>query len=241
MTFNWPTTCNARSIEWFEAARVEWALAIINGDCGVLAARLGLVEAASEHNQAARRAAQYLRLGGYEAILLSRLGSLALEAGDVDRADLLTTEALDLAEHVRFSNAEAFAHSGRAMVRRVQGRYDEAEQSANTAVELFLTTGVPHGHTQALSTLGFIAQHRGDVVTARQDARRGDGTRPPHDHTPRSSCWRSMVWPASRRWSAMASEQQRCSARRRRFATPTAEHRRGPTAMPLASAGRPSI
>ena len=51
---------------------------------------------------------------------------MALEAGDVDRADLLMTEALDLAEHVRFSNAEAFAHSGRAMVRRVQGRYDEA-------------------------------------------------------------------------------------------------------------------
>ena len=156
------------SIEWFDAARVEWALAIINGDCGVLAARLGLVEAASEHNQAARRAAQYLRLGGYEAVLLSRLGSLALEAGDVDRADLLMTEALDLAEHVRFSNAEAFAHSGRAMVRRVQGRYDEAEQSANRAVALFLTTGLPHGHTQALSTLGFIAQHRGDAVTARR-------------------------------------------------------------------------
>ena len=27
---------------------------------------------------------------------------------------------------------------------------------------------MPHGHTQALSTLGFIAQHRGDTVTARR-------------------------------------------------------------------------
>src|ERR1700712_1693108 len=133
----------------------------------MLAVRLGKYRERCELMERARQASRDLRLGGYEALLLSRLGAFALAAGEVARADELTTEALELAETGRFLTAQAFALMGLAVVRRVQQRPDEAITCARRSAGLFTTTGPLYPRSQSLSTIGFVAQHRGDIDTAR--------------------------------------------------------------------------
>jgi predicted ATPase/DNA-binding SARP family transcriptional activator len=155
------------AVKFFESAGVVWASAIINGDCAMLAIRLGKHRESFELMERARQASRDLRLGGYEAILLSRLGAFALAAGEVTRADELTTEALELAETGRFFTAQAFALLGLAVVRRVQQRPEDAITYARRSAELFDTTGPLYPRSQSLSTIGFVAQGRGDIDTAR--------------------------------------------------------------------------
>ncbi len=156
------------SVDHFEAAGVHWALAVINGDVGMIAFRLGELDEALRRTRGAAEAAQRLRLGGYQAVLLNRLAWFTLLGGDLERSDQLNTEAIDLSESVRFTSAEAFARLGRAIVRRLQGRLDEAVAEASRANRLFIATGLNNGRPQALCILGLVAQERGDLAGARQ-------------------------------------------------------------------------
>ncbi len=156
------------SVDHFEVAGVHWALAVINGDVGMMAFRLGEVDEALRRTRRAAEAARRLRLGGYQAVLLNRLGWFAMLTGDIDLSDRLVDEAIDLAESLRFTSAEAFARLGRAIVRRRQGRLDEAVVEATRANGLFIATGLHNGRPQALSTLGLVAHERGDLATARR-------------------------------------------------------------------------
>jgi tetratricopeptide (TPR) repeat protein len=138
----------------------------------MVAVRLGRYQESMDRLARAREHARRLHLDSYESVLLGRLGSFALAMGDVGRADEMMSEALELAERTRFANAEAFALVGRAIVRRNQGRFDEAVESAHAAAALFEKTGQLTAIPQALSTIGFAAQQRGDARTADELHRR---------------------------------------------------------------------
>jgi predicted ATPase/DNA-binding SARP family transcriptional activator len=155
------------SVDHFEACGADWALAIINGDVGLLAMRLGRYEVAYERTSVARQAARYLRLFGYEAVLISRLVNFALGIGDIDLADSMIDEGLAMSEEARYRSAEAFNRLGQAIVRRTQGRLDEAAAAATTALTMFQTMGLEPAVAHAHCVVGSIAARAGDHASAR--------------------------------------------------------------------------
>ncbi|MGD9999849.1 MAG: tetratricopeptide repeat protein, partial [Ilumatobacteraceae bacterium] len=152
----------------FAKVHIDWALAILNGNCATLAYRLGDIDRAFADAQEALRAARFLRLDGYDALLLSRLGTYALARGDIDLADQLMDEALEIAVLRRYPSSESLTLLAQSMLRRAQGRLDEADDIAGRAATLLAAGDLTSSWCQAQSTRGFVALDRGDADTARR-------------------------------------------------------------------------
>ncbi|MBI5088206.1 MAG: tetratricopeptide repeat protein, partial [Actinobacteria bacterium] len=158
----------SESVAHFEAAHVDWALAILNGNCATLAYRLGDLDTAFAYAQEALRSTRFLRLDGYESLLVSRLGTYALGRGQVELADQLMDQALELAVHRRYTSSEALTLHAQCVLRRAQGHLDEADDIARRAATMLAAADLMGSWCQVQSTRGLIAQARGDVETARR-------------------------------------------------------------------------
>jgi ATP/maltotriose-dependent transcriptional regulator MalT len=157
----------AESVRYFERAGVEWAKALVNDDLAILAESRGDIEAAISGMEGAREAAVELGLGGAEALFTARLGNYALIQGDVDRAEMLHSEALVLGEAASFPRCIAFASNGRSMTRRAQGRLDEAADWAERARAMCHQNRDRMGEALSLASCGFVAELQGDLDGAR--------------------------------------------------------------------------
>ena len=154
------------SLMYFDQLGVDWATAIVGGSVAMLAERRGDVDEAISIGQRSRHAAARLRLGGYEAMQLARLGSYFLWKGDAERAEELNEQALALAEEVRYTSAKAVALASRAIARRHADRLEEAEEDGTVALDLLRSSGMNAHVARTMTTLGLIAARRGDIERA---------------------------------------------------------------------------
>ena len=155
------------SLAYFDQLGVEWATAIVGGSVATLAERRGDADEAIAMAQRSRYAAARLRLGGFEAMLLARLGDYYLWKGDAEHAETLIEQSLALAEEVRYTSAKAVALASRAIARRHTGRLDESAEAAVAALDLLRATGMNSHVARAMTTLGLVAASRGDHERAR--------------------------------------------------------------------------
>ena len=121
------------------------------------------------------------RMRSFEAALAARLARAAVQAGD-EGAEALVAHALGRADDVVFRPGRAMSLNTLADLRRRQGRLDEAEAAAREALaqyreapELGFSSSfsraptpfdVPVGAATALTTLGYVADGRGDAEEA---------------------------------------------------------------------------
>ena len=119
-----------------------------------------------------------LRMARFEMALTSRLGRLAVYAGDHPRAELLLQNALARSDELSALPVRAQALNALADLRRRQRRFDDAERAAHEALGLYrgaserkfsesfsratAAVDVPAGIAASLSVLGFIAEAHDD-------------------------------------------------------------------------------
>jgi predicted ATPase/DNA-binding SARP family transcriptional activator len=92
----------------------------------------------------------------------ARLANVEMLLGNLDTAEMLHDEALGLSRDLFYPAVRAFTLNTAAVRLRRQQRLDEAERAATEALAMFRVANVEPGSTQALVTLGFIAETRGD-------------------------------------------------------------------------------
>ncbi len=142
---------------------------------------IGDVEVARTLLREALEIVSSLRMSRFEVALRSRLGVLAVLAGDHAAAEPLLLGALSRAAELSALPVRAQALHALADLRRRQGRLDEAERSAVEALELYRGAGrrfsssfaratspldVPAGLAASCSVLGFVAEALGDAPRA---------------------------------------------------------------------------
>ncbi len=104
---------------------------------------------------------------------LCGLGRIALLTGDHARADGLHGRALALATEQNLRRGQAGAELGLALGARRAGDLDAAESRLRPLLDWFRAADYGPGLTLVLAELGFVAELRGDAVTA--DARHAEG------------------------------------------------------------------
>ncbi|MGR6924281.1 BTAD domain-containing putative transcriptional regulator [[Actinomadura] parvosata] len=161
-----------QSLAIFEELGDGWGRLQASDMLGYLAEIIGDYEQAIRLHREGLRIAEDLRLWSDASYRLSSLGRLALLSGDLDGSRELHKRALRLAAEQSNSFAEEFARVGLGLVARRAGDLDTAErlfqQSLSWNRRLQADYGVPfYGVTLLLAELGFIAELRGDPVTAR--------------------------------------------------------------------------
>ncbi|MFI6484274.1 BTAD domain-containing putative transcriptional regulator [Nonomuraea sp. NPDC050663] len=147
---------------WLQASDMLGYLAEINGD----------YERAAELLGEGLRIAEELKLWTDASYRLSSLGRIALLTADLDRSRDLHERGMRLAAEQSDRFAEEFARVGLGLAARRTGDLDAAErlfgQSLAWNRRLEADYGVPfYGLTLLLAELGFIAELRGDLATAR--------------------------------------------------------------------------
>jgi tetratricopeptide (TPR) repeat protein len=113
-------------------------------------------------------AARRLNLQLAEIQLGARLGNLLLCQGDVEGADALHEEAMDLAESVGSRVSYSVILTGRCMVRWAQGRLEEAAEAAAAALAVYRRTQLLSGQALSLALLGFVTERLGDSASAEE-------------------------------------------------------------------------
>jgi tetratricopeptide (TPR) repeat protein len=96
---------------------------------GDFVAAIASLDAAIELNDA-------LGLRGFNGVLLARLGWTLLHVGELERAERVSTRALDLGRRLNHTSAIFTALSVLAVLHGLQGRNDEAVVAATEALEL---------------------------------------------------------------------------------------------------------
>jgi predicted ATPase len=103
---------------------------------------------------------------GVSSGLTARLAYLHALQGDDDEAEVWFEQALADAEKQRYVPTFALTYNLRGIAWRRQERYDEAEQCHRRALALYYERGAHAGVSLTLASLGYLAELRGDVVTA---------------------------------------------------------------------------
>ncbi|MFI6477081.1 BTAD domain-containing putative transcriptional regulator [Nonomuraea sp. NPDC050663] len=131
-----------------------------------------LAEIGGDYDQATRlreeglEHAEELGLWPAVAFRLAALGRVALLTGDLDRARTLHERAVHLATRQSYRSALEFSEVGLGMVARRQGRLDEAETRLRRWLSWLDDVKGLAGTAFLLAELGFVAEQRGDAVTA---------------------------------------------------------------------------
>ena len=119
-------------------------------------------------------------------------------------------EALALAEEFGFRTSIGFTLNGRAMLRRAEGRLDEAAEAAQAAAAVFRTSGMSGGITLSCASLGFIAELQGDLAEARMQHLDGLAVAITMGDTCAHRARHAKGWPVSRRASRRVLPPPRC-------------------------------
>ena len=183
------------ALRLYEATGDEFMFALTLGSVADFDERRGDYDLAAASLERAIEISVGLRLHGLAGSLLARLGNVTMLAGDLERADQLHERALEIAHDLAYPPVLALVLNGRAMLRRRQGRFDDAERRATQALDLYDSESgrglaayqnvryhVPAGAAVSFATLGYVAEERGDAAEAarlhelglRQAQRTGD-------------------------------------------------------------------
>jgi predicted ATPase/DNA-binding SARP family transcriptional activator/tetratricopeptide (TPR) repeat protein len=170
------------AVDQFRAAHDNFMTAVCLDLAAEFDERRGAFDAAGVALQEALDTVDGLRMTLFEAALRSRLGSVAVQAGDHTRAEHLLQAALTRADELSYLPGRALTLNALANLRRRQLRFDEAELAALEALELYrgasekkfsgsfsratAAADVPAGISASLSVLGFVAEARGDAARA---------------------------------------------------------------------------
>ncbi|MFE3206640.1 BTAD domain-containing putative transcriptional regulator [Streptomyces niveus] len=111
--------------------------------------------------------AEQLGLWTEAAKRLTGLGRISLLTGDHAQARTYHERARKLAREQNFRSGEVDAEIGLGLGARLEGAYDLAERHMRGLLSWFREVGYGPGTTLALAELGFVAELRGDAVTAR--------------------------------------------------------------------------
>ncbi|HZX03135.1 BTAD domain-containing putative transcriptional regulator [Kribbella sp.] len=162
-----------RSLELFDELDDDW---------GRLQAKYGLIVAAeisgdyptaTTYLEDAVRHAKDLGLWTEVSFRTAGLGRIALLTGDHARADELHEQARRLAVEQSNKSAEEYAEVGLGLSARRQGRLDDAERHFTKWLRWLEQIGGTPGIGFINNQLGFIAEQRGDLATARTLHERG--------------------------------------------------------------------
>ncbi|MEV5551387.1 BTAD domain-containing putative transcriptional regulator [Streptomyces sp. NPDC052309] len=140
---------------------------------GDLAEMTGDYRTAEDLRQEGHRLARDLGLWNDACRMLARLGRTAVLTGDLDRAEELHERARRLAVAHAYQRGEEYAETGLGLVARRQGRLDDAEAHLRAWLDWCRRWEGDHGVAFILAELGFVAEQRGDAVTARSLHREG--------------------------------------------------------------------
>ena len=145
---------------WGQLQAIEWL--------GAAEAALGDQARAARLHRDALHMAEDLGLWPQAADALSWLGRTAMRSGDLAAASEFLDRALRLAAGQSYQPGQVFAEMGLGQTARLQGRLDLAEDHIRHVLETSRRIGSEPdvARTISLSELGFIAEQRGDPVTA---------------------------------------------------------------------------
>jgi predicted ATPase/DNA-binding SARP family transcriptional activator len=158
----------AQSLELFRALEDRWGQLQSMEWLGALTRIHGDYQRATQLHRDAWRLAEELGLWPQAADQLSWLGRIAMHLGDHARARDLHERAMRLAARQSYTPGETFAEFGLGLVARREGRLDAAEAHLYRVLERSRAVGVTPSVavTLGLVELGFVAEQRGDAVTA---------------------------------------------------------------------------
>ena len=103
---------------------------------------------------------------GWRAIALGNLGNIAYTRGDLDEAERLYREALEIFSTLGSLKGQAAVPGNLGIIAWTRGDLDEAERLFNEALELNRKLGSLEGQANQLGNLGIIAEERGDLAQA---------------------------------------------------------------------------
>ncbi|AUS80753.1 AfsR family transcriptional regulator [Actinoalloteichus sp. AHMU CJ021] len=155
-----------RSRELFRGLGDRWGQLQGAFVLGALAELAGDYPRAERLHQEGLRGAEGLRLWPEVSYQLSWLGRIALLTGDHTRARDLHERARTVALEQDFTPGRLYAETGLALGARREGRWDEAERLLLDLADWHRTTSFEPASTLILAELGFVAEQRGDAVTA---------------------------------------------------------------------------
>lgn len=112
--------------------------------------------------------ALYGQLGDGEGVAwcLARLGTIARERGEYDRAEALHRQALELFEALGNAHETGAQLNYLAFVGWLRGDLDEADRDSQRALALMSSVGDREGTAWALINAGVTARYRGDLAGA---------------------------------------------------------------------------
>ena len=133
---------------------------------GSLAEIAGDYERAQRIHRHGLSMAEELELAPEISFQLSWLGRIAMLRGQHERAWQLHERARTLGAEQGFKPAEMYAETGLGLGARRTGQFDLAEIHIRNVLDWHRAQRFQAGTALALAELGFIAEHRGDHVTA---------------------------------------------------------------------------
>jgi predicted ATPase/DNA-binding SARP family transcriptional activator len=145
---------------WGQLQAIEWL--------GAAQAATGDHAYADRLRQDGLRMAEELGLWPQAADALSWLGRSALQSGDLARARDFLERAMRLATEQSYLPGQVFAEIGLGVTARREGKLDVAETHLRSVLQVSRRIGSEPdmARTISLSELGFVAEQRGDPVTA---------------------------------------------------------------------------
>ncbi|GAA3078690.1 putative ATPase/DNA-binding SARP family transcriptional activator [Kribbella aluminosa] len=162
-----------RSLELFDELDDDWGRLQATYALIVAAEISGDYPTATTYLEDAVRHAKDLGLWTEVSFRTAGLGRIAMLTGDYARADELHEQARRLAVEQSNKSAEEYAEVGLGLSARRQGRLDDAERHFTKWLGWLEQVGGTPGIGFIHNQLGFIAEQRGDLETARTLHERG--------------------------------------------------------------------
>jgi predicted ATPase/DNA-binding SARP family transcriptional activator len=132
-----------------------------------LALQRGDIEASVALLEDGLRLAQEVWLLGLADLIGADLGDALVVRGDIERARDLLIDARNAGRDLVYLPGYGRPQIALAALERRVGNYDAAESAAEEALELVLAADNREGIAQCLALLGYLAEARGDIATAR--------------------------------------------------------------------------
>jgi tetratricopeptide (TPR) repeat protein len=134
------------------------------GECTVPLISLGLLDAAMALSQRARG---FVRDDTEEkAAVLGNLGILFETRGDLDEAERMFTESLEIDQEFGHLKGIAIAYANFGAINFTRGKFDEAENMHSKALQIQKELGNLEGMAKQYASLGVIQQTRGHLDQA---------------------------------------------------------------------------
>jgi len=134
---------------------------------GRLALQRGDIEASVAVLEDGLRLTRDLRLLGLADLIGADLGDVLVVRGEIDRARDLLTEALNASRDLIYLPGFGRPLIALAALERRVANFDAAQAAAEEALDLVIAGNNREGIAQSLAMLGYLAETRGDITTAR--------------------------------------------------------------------------